>query len=193
AKERRLDIIDATCPLVTKVHLEAVRFARDGFSIVLIGHRDHDEVIGTLGEVPERSYLVETLEDVDSLHVPDPSGQPPQGTFSADLGAAIPGYLLRYGKPPDGGEGDLRECGPAPGSGFPEQFQLQAPGGGGRQFWREFPPGERLWRRGCGLARWCEERRGYGGRVGPGAPGAGTPRVSSRKRVHGNGGELNNG
>src|SRR5215471_12250351 len=66
AKERRLDIIDATCPLVTKVHLEAVRFARDGFSIVLIGHRDHDEVIGTLGEVPERSFLVETLEDVDN-------------------------------------------------------------------------------------------------------------------------------
>jgi len=71
AKERRLDVIDATCPLVTKVHLEAVRFARDGYSIVLIGHRDHDEVIGTLGEVPDRSYLVETLEDVDRLEVPD--------------------------------------------------------------------------------------------------------------------------
>ena len=65
-------MIDATCPLVTKVHLEAVRFARDGFSIVLIGHKDHDEVIGTLGEVPERSFLVETLEDVDNLEVPDP-------------------------------------------------------------------------------------------------------------------------
>ena len=73
AKDRQLDIIDATCPLVTKVHLEAVRFARDGFSIVLIGHRDHDEVIGTLGEVPERSFLVETLEDVDQLHLPDPT------------------------------------------------------------------------------------------------------------------------
>jgi 4-hydroxy-3-methylbut-2-enyl diphosphate reductase len=73
AKERRLDVIDATCPLVTKVHLEAVRFARDGFSIVLIGHKDHDEVIGTLGEVPDRSYLVETLEDVDRLQVPDPT------------------------------------------------------------------------------------------------------------------------
>jgi 4-hydroxy-3-methylbut-2-enyl diphosphate reductase len=71
AKERRLDVIDATCPLVTKVHLEAVRFARDGYSIVLIGHKDHDEVIGTLGEVPDRSYLVETLDDVDRLEVPD--------------------------------------------------------------------------------------------------------------------------
>jgi 4-hydroxy-3-methylbut-2-enyl diphosphate reductase len=71
AKERRLDVIDATCPLVTKVHLEAVRFARDGYSIVLIGHKDHDEVIGTLGEVPERSYLVETVDDVDRLALPD--------------------------------------------------------------------------------------------------------------------------
>jgi 4-hydroxy-3-methylbut-2-enyl diphosphate reductase len=71
ARERKLHVIDATCPLVTKVHLEAVRFARDGYSIVLIGHRDHDEVIGTLGEVPDRSYLVETLEDVDRLEVPD--------------------------------------------------------------------------------------------------------------------------
>src|SRR5215467_8000303 len=73
AKERNLDVIDATCPLVTKVHLEAVRFARDGYSIVLIGHKDHDEVIGTLGEVPECSYLVETVEDVDNLKLPDPS------------------------------------------------------------------------------------------------------------------------
>ena len=72
-RERKLNIIDATCPLVTKVHLEAVRFARDGYSIVLIGHKDHDEVIGTLGEVPERSYLVETVEDVDRLELPDPT------------------------------------------------------------------------------------------------------------------------
>ena len=73
ARDRQLDVIDATCPLVTKVHLEAVRFARDGFSIVLIGHKDHDEVIGTLGEVPDRSHLVETVEDVDSLELADPS------------------------------------------------------------------------------------------------------------------------
>ena len=73
ARERRLDVIDATCPLVTKVHLEAVRFARDGFSIVLIGHKDHDEVIGTLGEVPERTFLVETVADVDNLELSDPT------------------------------------------------------------------------------------------------------------------------
>jgi 4-hydroxy-3-methylbut-2-enyl diphosphate reductase len=73
AKERSLEVIDATCPLVTKVHLEAVRFAREGYSIVLIGHKDHDEVIGTLGEVPDRSYLVETVEDVNRLELPDPT------------------------------------------------------------------------------------------------------------------------
>ena len=72
AKERQLAVIDATCPLVTKVHLEAVKFAREGYSIVLIGHKDHDEVIGTLGEVPDRSYLVETVEDVDRLNLADP-------------------------------------------------------------------------------------------------------------------------
>jgi len=73
AKLRQLQVIDATCPLVTKVHLEAVKFARDGYTIVLIGHKDHDEVIGTLGEAPERTFLVSTVADVDRLEVPDPS------------------------------------------------------------------------------------------------------------------------
>src|SRR5262249_55005498 len=73
AKARGLEIIDATCPLVTKVHLEAVKFAREGYSIILIGHKHHDEVIGTLGEVPHCSYLVETVDDVDRLEVPDPA------------------------------------------------------------------------------------------------------------------------
>jgi len=72
AKERGLQVIDATCPLVTKVHLEAVKFARKGFTIVLIGHKDHDEVIGTLGEAPESTVLVSTEADVDRLNVKDP-------------------------------------------------------------------------------------------------------------------------
>jgi 4-hydroxy-3-methylbut-2-en-1-yl diphosphate reductase len=72
ALQRRLQVIDATCPLVTKVHLEAVRFARSGYTIVLIGHRDHDEVIGTLGEAPEHTFLVSSVEDVDRLAPPDP-------------------------------------------------------------------------------------------------------------------------
>ena len=72
AKLRNLQVIDATCPLVTKVHLEAVRFARQGHSIILIGHAGHDEVIGTLGEAPEATFLVSNVEDVDKLDVKDP-------------------------------------------------------------------------------------------------------------------------
>src|SRR6202162_3095411 len=72
AKLRNLQVIDATCPLVTKVHLEAVRFAKQGYTIVLIGHSGHDEVIGTLGEAPQSTFLVSTVEDVDKLHVKDP-------------------------------------------------------------------------------------------------------------------------
>lgn len=72
AKERHLQVIDATCPLVTKVHLEAVRFAKQGYTIILIGHRDHDEVIGTLGEAPNSTILVSDVEDVDRLDIKDP-------------------------------------------------------------------------------------------------------------------------
>ena len=71
AVERNLQVIDATCPLVTKVHLEAVKFARKGYSIILIGHENHDEVVGTLGEAPEAMKLVSTVEDVDRLVVAD--------------------------------------------------------------------------------------------------------------------------
>ncbi len=73
SKVRRLRVIDATCPLVTKVHVEAVKYAREGYSIILIGHRDHDEVIGTLGEAPEVTQVVGTPEQVEALQVPDPS------------------------------------------------------------------------------------------------------------------------
>lgn len=73
ARERRLRAIDATCPLVTKVHLEAIRFAREGYTIVLIGHEGHDEVIGTMGEAPEAIVLVETPDDVDRLPLEPPT------------------------------------------------------------------------------------------------------------------------
>ncbi len=72
AADRNLRAIDATCPLVTKVHLEAIKFAKEGRTIVLIGHEGHDEVIGTMGEAPEAIVLVETSEDVDRLQVTDP-------------------------------------------------------------------------------------------------------------------------
>jgi 4-hydroxy-3-methylbut-2-enyl diphosphate reductase len=73
AARRGLKTIDATCPLVTKVHREAVKFAGEGYTIVLIGHAGHEEVEGTTGEAPEHIVLVQTEEDVDSLEVPDPS------------------------------------------------------------------------------------------------------------------------
>jgi 4-hydroxy-3-methylbut-2-en-1-yl diphosphate reductase len=72
SKHRALRVIDATCPLVTKVHVEAVKFAKDGYSLILIGHRDHDEVIGTLGEAPTVTQVVGSPQEVAALSVPDP-------------------------------------------------------------------------------------------------------------------------
>jgi 4-hydroxy-3-methylbut-2-en-1-yl diphosphate reductase len=71
AAERRLRAIDATCPLVTKVHLEAVRFAQEGYTIILIGHGGHDEVLGTMGEAPSNILLVQDIADVVRLDLPD--------------------------------------------------------------------------------------------------------------------------
>jgi len=72
AKERSLRVIDATCPLVTKVHLEALKFAREKRTIILIGHRDHQEIVGTSGEAPEQTIVVDSVEAVDALEVRDP-------------------------------------------------------------------------------------------------------------------------
>jgi len=73
SETRGLRVIDATCPLVTKVHVEAVKFAKEGYSLILIGHRDHDEVIGTLGEAPLVTQVVGSPEQVESLTLPDPN------------------------------------------------------------------------------------------------------------------------
>jgi 4-hydroxy-3-methylbut-2-enyl diphosphate reductase len=70
AAERRLNTIDATCPLVTKVHVQARRYAADGYTVVLIGHEGHEEVVGTMGEAPEAIVLVESVADVDALDFP---------------------------------------------------------------------------------------------------------------------------
>jgi 4-hydroxy-3-methylbut-2-enyl diphosphate reductase len=72
AARRRLRTIDATCPLVTKVHVEARKFAAQGYTIILIGHEGHEEVEGTTGEAPDSIMLVQTAEEVDDLEVPDP-------------------------------------------------------------------------------------------------------------------------
>src|SRR6266403_863706 len=72
AKSRALKVIDATCPLVTKVHLEALKFAREKRTIILIGHRDHQEIVGTSGEAPDRTIVVDSVAAVDALEVDDP-------------------------------------------------------------------------------------------------------------------------
>ncbi len=91
AKMRNLRTIDATCPLVTKVHVEARKFAEKGYTIVLIGHQGHEEVEGTTGEAPENIVLVETVDDVENLEVADPNhvAYITQTTLSVDETAQI--------------------------------------------------------------------------------------------------------
>jgi 4-hydroxy-3-methylbut-2-enyl diphosphate reductase len=91
AQRRRLRTIDATCPLVTKVHVEAKKFAAQGYTIVLIGHEGHEEVEGTMGEAPDRIVLIQTEEDVDALEVEDPQriAYISQTTLSVDETRAI--------------------------------------------------------------------------------------------------------
>jgi len=106
ARSRRLRAIDATCPLVTKVHLEAVKYAREGYTIVLIGHEGHDEVIGTMGEAPDRMVLVETAADVEALDLPADTqvAYLTQTTLSVDdanlVIAALRGKFPRIANPP---------------------------------------------------------------------------------------------
>ena len=115
-------MIDATCPLVTKVHVEAVKFAKEGYSLILIGHRDHDEVIGTLGEAPAVTQVVGSPAEVASVTLPDPNrvAYLTQTTLSLDetrdiiaalrkrfpehQGSGGAGYLLCHGKSAGCGE-----------------------------------------------------------------------------------------
>ncbi len=71
SKERNLSVVDATCPLVTKVHLEALKYAKDGYTILLIGHKGHDEVIGTMGEAPDMTILIQNVDDAQNVEVTD--------------------------------------------------------------------------------------------------------------------------
>jgi len=91
AGRRGLRTLDATCPLVTKVHREALKFAAEGYTIVLVGHAGHEEVEGTMGEAPDEIVLIETEEDVDRLEVPDPEriAYISQTTLSVDETRAI--------------------------------------------------------------------------------------------------------
>jgi 4-hydroxy-3-methylbut-2-en-1-yl diphosphate reductase len=96
AAERQLNTIDATCPLVTKVHVQARRYAADGYGIVLIGHAGHEEVIGTTGEAPEAITLVESVEEAEQIELPDgPLAYITQTTLSVDETAEIIDVLRR--------------------------------------------------------------------------------------------------
>ncbi|MBN9494183.1 4-hydroxy-3-methylbut-2-enyl diphosphate reductase [bacterium] len=95
AAARNLRVVDATCPLVTKVHSEAARFARRGHTILLIGHADHDEIIGTMGEAPDRIQLVESAESVDDIALPEGASVAylSQTTLSVDDASRVVGRL----------------------------------------------------------------------------------------------------
>jgi 4-hydroxy-3-methylbut-2-en-1-yl diphosphate reductase len=97
ASDRGLKTIDATCPLVTKVHVEARRYAEDGYTIVLIGHAGHEEVVGTTGEAPDATVLVESVDDAEALVLPEGSkvAYITQTTLSVDETAEIIGVLRR--------------------------------------------------------------------------------------------------
>jgi 4-hydroxy-3-methylbut-2-enyl diphosphate reductase len=97
ARQRGLRALDATCPLVTKVHLEALRYAKEGYTIVLIGHRDHVEVEGTMGEAPDSIVLVETREEAERIELPHPDRVAfiTQTTLSVDDVRAIVETLRR--------------------------------------------------------------------------------------------------
>ena len=149
AAARSLRTIDATCPLVTKVHVEARKFAEQGYTIILIGHEGHEEVEGTTGEAPENIVLVETVEDVDALELADPDHVAfiTQTTLSVDETAGIiarlrerfPGdhvaevrrHLLRDDQPPDRRQAARPRVRAGTGDRLDQLVELQPPGRGG--------------------------------------------------------------
>ncbi len=110
AKARKLRALDATCPLVTKVHLEALRYAKDGYSIVMIGHRHHVEVIGTLGEAPDAIVVCESVAEVEALELPNPDkvAYITQTTLSLDdCKAMVEALRRRYPKVKEPAKDDI--------------------------------------------------------------------------------------
>ena len=148
AAARSLKTIDATCPLVTKVHREAVRFARDDYDILLIGHEGHEEVVGTSGEAPEHITLVDgpgrrrlgrrprpaegRLAVADHAVGRRDDGDGPQaaGALPGSAGPAERRHLLRHPEPPAGGQADRRRARPDARRRLAQLLQLGAPGRG---------------------------------------------------------------
>ncbi len=148
AEQRDLNVIDATCPLVTKVHREAVKFAADDYTIVMIGHEGHEEVEGTMGEAPDHIVLVENEADVDALEIEDPSkvAYISQTTLSVDETRAVIGRLRErfpaitgprtddicyaHDQPPDGGQAVGPSLRPGARDRQPQLVELEPPGRG---------------------------------------------------------------
>ena len=139
------NVIDATCPLVTKVHVQARRYAADGYTVILIGHEGHEEVVGTMGEAPEATVLVQDVAEAEALSLPDGRAprlhhpddalgrrdlrdhRRPAPALSPDLRAPQGGHLLRDLQPPVGGEGDARGDRPAARARLEELVELEPP------------------------------------------------------------------
>ena len=187
AKDRGLKVVDATCPLVTKVHVEAIKFAKQGYSLVLVGHRDHEEVEGTQGEAPDVTQVVSTVQEVEALVVPDPDkvAYLTQTTLSLDeakymidalkkkfptiVGPHGAGHLLCHREPPDRSEERRPWRGRGAGCGLPaKQFELKPPGGGLAEPGDELLPDRQGGRHSAGVA----ERCGHGCRDGRGQASA---------------------
>ena len=158
AASRNLEQVDATCPLVAKVHVEAVRYARQKFTIILIGHRDHDEVVGTFGEAPDCIHIVENLADVEKLSIPADHrvAYLTQTTLSLDdaeimiaalkqkfphIKSPARGHLLRNNQSPACGSPACPAGGSGAGGGQRQQLQFPPPGGDRPQPRRAGPPG----------------------------------------------------
>ena len=198
AVERNLHAIDATCPLVTKVHLEAVRFAKEGYTILLIGHEGHDEVAGTLGEAPDAIRLVQDAAEVERLDLPDDAkvAYLTQTTLSVDdaeviicgPAQAFPAHcrpqarrhLLCHAKSARSGQGAAARSRPGAGGRQSKQLQQPAPGRAGPQPQQARLSGGWRARDSAELAARRSNRAHHGRGQCAGRRGAGTGRVSCR-------------
>jgi hypothetical protein len=189
ARERELRTIDATCPLVTKVHQEAKRFAREGYDILLVGHEGHEEVEGTAGEAPEHIQLVQTAADAAGITVRDPEKVVwlSQTTLSVDETMETVNerrHLLRHAEPADGRQGDGAAMRSRARCGIAEFVQLGAArrGGAAVRGWCRLPdrlrPSDR--RR---VARWRGHDRRHQRCLGAGGAGARSAFVPRRAGI----------
>ena len=200
AAARRLQTIDATCPLVTKVHVSARKFAERGYSIILIGHEGHEEVEGTTGEAPEAITLVQTVEDAQAVEVSDPDRVAfiTQTTLSVDETAEIIAvlrqrfpehrqlevrrHLLRDHQPPDRRQAACPRVRAGAGDRLDQLLELKPAGRGGARARRRVAPDRQRLAGARGLARGRRDRRHHLWRERPRGAGRGAGRLLPRPR-----------